>query len=195
MPGLAVSVNGKEIVTVSTEGYNLLAVRVSGDLISEEFATLDMSGGLYGEGENNKHLTWINLIPLKPGDEVAVRFLVEATTSHPGRTIDELYPEGERMGPWQPLEKMFEDLATEPKVRERFTFVLTAPGAESLRAATTLEDHSFGFSVTWAWNYPQRARVSLSSASLTNIAKRESGTDHAGFKLEPGQGVTLRVDV
>jgi hypothetical protein len=196
MPGLAVSVNGKEVATVSTEGYNLLSVRVSGDLVSEEFASLDVSGGLYGEGENDQHLIWVNLIPLCPGDEVAVTFLERATTSHVGKTIDELFPEDERpMGPWEPLEKMFEDLAKEPRVRERFSFVVAPPNGTPIRAETMPEDYSFGFSVSWAWKYPERVRVSLSSASLENIAKRISGTDHAEFKLQMGQGVKLRVDV
>jgi hypothetical protein len=196
MPGLAVTLNGKELATVSTEGCNLLSVRVAGDLISEEFASLDVSGGLYGEGIKEPTLTWVNLIPLNPGDEVEVTFLQEAMTSHPGKTLDELYPEEERpMGPWEPLEKMFDDLAKEPRVRERFGFVITPPDGEPIRTATMPNDHSFGFSVSWAWNHPERARVSLSSASLEDISKRVGGTDHAEFKLQIGQGVKLRVDV
>lgn len=196
MPGLAVTVNGREVVTVSTEGYNLLSVRAAGDLISDEFASLDVSGGLYGEGEKSQHLTWVNLIPLNPGDEIGVTFLREAKTSRPGRTLDELFPESEQpMGPWEPLEKMFEDLAKEPLVRERFEFVLTPPDGEPIRATTLPGDHSFGFSVSWAWTSPELARVSLSSASLEQIAKRVNGADHAQFKLQLGQGLRLRVDV
>lgn len=196
MPGFAVTINGRGVATVSTEGYNLLSVRVAGDLISDEFASLDVSGGLYGEGDKSQHLTWVNLIPLNPGDEIGVTFLRDATTSHRGRTLDELFPENERpMGPWEPLEKMFEDLAKEPQVRERFEFVLTPPDSEPVHAATLPGDHSFGFSVSWAWTSPELARVSLSSASLEQIAKRVSGADHAEFKLQMGQGVKLRVDV
>ena len=196
MPGLAVTVNGREVATVSTEGYNLLGVRVAGDLISEEFANLDVSGGLYGEGDKSQHLTWVNLVPLEPGDEVAVAFLGEATTSHPGKTLDELFPEDERpMGPWEPLEKMFEDLAERPRLRDRFEFVITPPDSEPIRATTMPGDHSFGFSVSWAWTSPDRARVSLSSTSLEQIQRRVNGTYHAQFKLQIGQEVKLRVDV
>lgn len=195
MPGLAVTVNGREIATVSTEGYNLLNVRVAGDLVSDEFASLDVSGGLYGEGEKSQHLTWVNLMPLGPGDEIAVTFLQEATTSHSGRTLEELFPDDEQpMGPWEPLEKIFEDLAKEPKVRDQFEFVITPPDGDPIRTTTRPGDHSFGFSVGWAWTSPDRARVSLSSASLEQIAKRIAGTDLAQFKLQMGQGVKLRVD-
>jgi hypothetical protein len=196
MPGLAVTVNGKEVATVSTEGSNLLTVRVAGDLVSEEFACLDVSGGLCGRGAGGQHLTWVNLIPLSAGDEIAVAFLEHATTSHPGKTIDELFPEHEQpMGPWEPMEKMFEDLAKAPRVRERFNFVLTPSNGEPIRAATVPEDHCFGFSVSWVSQRPDRARVSLSSTSLQDIANQAGGTDHAQFKLKPGEGVTLRVDI
>lgn len=196
MPGLAVSINGNEVATVSTEGLNLLSVRVSGDLTSDDFATLDVSGGLYGEGGSSQHLIWVNLVPLIPGDEVAVSFLERATTSRAGKTIDELFPEkGQSMGPWEPLEKVLDDLAKEPKVRQQFNFEVTPPTGDVVRAATMPEDHSFGFSVDWAWKCPGRARVSLSSASLDNIVNRVGGTYHAEFKLELGQGVKLRVDV
>ena len=54
-PGLAISLNGTELVTISSDGFNILSVRVFGDRISPEFANLDVSGGLYGEEEEQKH--------------------------------------------------------------------------------------------------------------------------------------------
>ena len=75
MPGLTVALNGKELATVSAKGFNLLNVRVAGDRISDEFANLDVSGGLDGEGKQDQNLIGVDLIPLKPGDEVDVTFL------------------------------------------------------------------------------------------------------------------------
>lgn len=192
--GLAVSVNGRHLVTVSTEGYNILGVRIAGDRISEEFASLDVSAGLYGEGESGQHLTWVNLAPLRKGDEVTVEFLDDAKTSHKGKTLEELFPEEERpMGPWEPLDDMFTALAKRPKTRERFTFIVASSGAEPIHAATRPDDHSFGFSVSWAWTSPEVARVSLSSASLAEIASRSGGADHASLKLRTGQRVKFCV--
>jgi hypothetical protein len=45
-PGLTITLNGTELVTVSSEGLNILNVRVHGDRIGPEFANLDVSGGL-----------------------------------------------------------------------------------------------------------------------------------------------------
>ncbi|MBX3678494.1 MAG: hypothetical protein KF853_15880 [Rhodocyclaceae bacterium] len=194
-PGLAISLNGKELVTISSDGFNILGVRVFGDRISPEFANLDISGGLYGEGEDQKHQIWEPDRVISPGDEIAVTLLEDSTTSSPGRTIDELYPEGkEPHGPWQPIEQVFHDLAQRPLVRERFAFIVTPPSGPSIHAQTLPDDHSFGFSITWVWLHPEQARVSLSSNTLEGIAKREGGSTHAEFRLQYGQRVKFRVD-
>ena len=194
-PGLAISLNGSELVTISSAGFNILSVRVSGDRISQEFANLDVSGGMYGEEEDQNHLIWEPDRVISAGDEITVTLLENATTSRPGKTIEELYPEDkEPHGPWQPIEQVFQDLAQRPIVRERFTFTIELPSSQSIRAETLPNDHSFGFSVTWVWLHPERARVSLSSNTLEGIAKREEGSTHAEFRLQYGQRVQFRVD-
>ena len=194
MPGLTVALNGERLAAVSTEGSNVLSVRVQGDVVGPEFASLDVSGGLYGQGES-KHLTWVHERELSPGDEVEVGLLEAVETSHPGKTLEELFPnEPEPVGPWQPLEEVFEELSREPKVRERFSFSIEGPEGV-LTAATGPQDHSFGFSVLWNWLHPERVRVSLHSNTLEGVANRKGGTDHAEFVLHYGQHVKLRVDV
>ena len=194
-PGLAISLNGSELVTISSDGFNILSERVFGDRISPEFAYLDVSGGMYGEEEDQKHLIWEPDRVISAGDEIAVTLLENATTSRPGKTIEELYPEDkEPHGPWQPIEQVFQDLAQRPIVRERFTFTVTPTPSQSICAETLPNDHSFGFSVTWVWLHPERARVSLSSNTLEGIAKRERGSTHAEFRLQYGQRVQFRVD-
>lgn len=194
-PGFSISLNGEELVTLSSEGLNILSVRVHGDRISKEFANLDVSGGLYGEGEEHKHFLWESERPISPGDEIEVTLLENACTSRPGKTIDEIYPrDKEPHGPWKPIEHVFRALAQQPVVRERFSFVVTPPDGPSIWATTLPNDHSFGFSVNWVWLHPERARVSLSSNTLEGIAKREGGTDHAAFRLQYGQRVLFRVD-
>jgi len=194
-PGLAVSLNGTELVTISSDGLNILSVRVFGDRITPEFANLDISGGMYGEEEDQKYLIWEPDRIVLPGDKIAITLLENVTTSRPGKTIEELYPEDKQPhGPWQPIEQVFQDLAQRPIVRERFTFTVTPPSSQSIRAETLPNDHSFGFSVTWVWLHPERARVSLSSNTVEGIAKREGGSTHAEFRLQYGQRVQFRVD-
>ncbi|MGZ8144523.1 MAG: hypothetical protein ACXWTG_10210 [Methylosarcina sp.] len=193
-PGLAISLNGTELVTISSNDLNILNVRVFGDRITPEFANLDINGGLYGEEGDQKHLIWEPDRVISPGDEIAVTLLENATTSRPGKTIEELYPEDkEPHRPWQPIEQVFQDLAQCSIVRERFTFTVTASSRQNIHAETLPNDHSFGFSVTWVWLHPERARVSLSSNTLEGIAKREGGSTHAEFRLQYGQRVQFRV--
>ena len=195
-PGLAITLNGTELVTISSEGLNILSVRVHGDRIGPEFANLDISGGLYGEGEEHKHFIWESERVISPGDKLAVSLLENVTTSIPGKTIEELYPEDQQPhGPWQPMEQLFKDLAQRPKVRERFSFTVTPPAAASICAETLPGDHSFGFSVSWVWLHPERARVSLSSNKLEDIAKREGGLNHTDFRLQYGEQVQFSVNV
>jgi len=194
MPGFVVSLNGKFLVAVSTEGLNVLSVRVHGDLISPEFALIYVSGGHYGDETNNKHLIWLNDQEIGPGDEVEVEFREETSTSTPGKTIEELYPDDvPKMRPWQSIEEIFKDLAKKPKVREKFVFQVEPPSTEAINSCTEPNDHSFGFSILWDWTRPNDARVSLSSNTLDSIERRQDGTEHARFRLQFGQRVNLRV--
>jgi len=195
MPGLAVTLNGVDLVAVSTDGLNVLGVRVHGDVIGPEFAAIDVSGGLYGEGDNSKHLIWIDQRELAAGDEIVVALLDSTTSSCPGKTIDELYSEDESpIGPRQPLEEATQFILKQPRVRERFNFVVTPPSGAPIIASTEPTNHSFGFSVLWNWMHPKRVRVSLSSNSLENIVKRTGGVYQASFYMHFGEAVRLRVD-
>jgi hypothetical protein len=195
MPGLAVSLNGTHLVAVSTEGLNILTVRVHGDVIGPEFSSIDVYGGHYGDEKENKHLIWLDEREIGPGNEVEVEFLKETSTSNPGKTIEELYPDDEaQMRPWQSIEEIFKDLAKKLKVREQFAFRVVPPSGEAINSLTEANDHGFGFSVVWDWTRPDSAGVSLTSNSLESIENRQGGTAHARFRLQFGQSVKLRVD-
>jgi hypothetical protein len=195
MPGFSISLNGRNVAVVSTQGLNLLSVRIHGDVVGPEFAALDVSGGNYGEGQENVSLTWVAEQALHPGDQVSITLLDAATSSHAGKTIDELYPEDEQpMGPWPSMELAFQQLATMPKVRTGFRFEVVSSQGDAIRSQTAPNDHLFAFSVLWNWLHPERARVSLSSNSLEQVEKREGGHDHTEFMLQCGQSVSLRVN-
>ena len=194
-PGLSVSLNGKHLVTVAVEDLDILDVRVHGDVISDEFATLDVTGGKHPKGAESTFLIWIGDRELQPGSEVEVSFIESAETSHAGKRIDEFYPDAEApAGPWQPDEAMFDELAKRRRVRDRFRFEILGPSSPPIAAATGAEDHSFGFSVSWNSFHRERARVSLSSTTLKSIRDRANGTYHAEFRMSPNQRVKLLVD-
>jgi len=51
----------------------------------------------------------------------------------------------------------------------------------------------FHCTAMWKWTKPEEARVSLTSNTLEGIEERTDGVKHAGFSLQYGQGVKLRV--
>ncbi len=194
MPGFSVKVNGIEIATVSVDGLNILSVQVHGDIIGEEFAELQIFGGCYEGEETDTHLIWVSEYEIELNDVIDISFMETATTSYPGKTIEELHPEpSEVMGPWLPNERMFEYLSNQPRLRNGFSFTLDSPAGEAVCANTSEGDYSFNFAVMWKWLHPEKVSVWLTSNTLQGIEKRENGKIHARFNLQYDQGVKLHI--
>ena len=193
-PGFVVSLNGQELVAVSSEGRNILTVRLHGDVVGEEMASLDVTGGYYGEGSENSHLIWLNAVEISENDEVSVSFEANVATSQAGKTIGELHPEEpEKMGPWQSMEQIFEDLAQQHRVREKFAFELEYSSGAVKRCETKPGEFSFGFDVMWQWLKPEIAKIWLTSNTLESIRDREGGTEHVRVQMRYGESVKVRV--
>jgi hypothetical protein len=194
MPGLRVTVNGKQLASVSNEGLNIITVQINGDVIGEELAVIEMFGGLYEGKDTDSHLIWVSDYEITSDDEVEISFLENIDTSHRGKTIEELHPEtGQQMGPWQPMEEIFKDLSTKPKLRDKFSFELIPSHGETIHSSTDPNEYMFHLVAMWKWLKPDEARISLTSNTLDGIEKRENGEEHARFTLQFGQGVKLRV--
>lgn len=194
MAGLMVAVNGKSLASVSDAGLNIIAVQIHGDVIGMEFAVVEVFGGLYGQGDSDKHLIWVADYDISQNDEVKITFDEAVSTSQTGRTIEELHPESSSNAEYgQSIDDLYEDLSARPKVRERFTFDLVLPDGEVIRTSTGPDDYSFHLSAMWRWIKPTEARVSLTSNTLERIVRREGGSEHAKLALQFGQSVKLRI--
>ncbi|MGI9319821.1 MAG: hypothetical protein ACR2O5_00265 [Thiogranum sp.] len=194
MAGFRVTVNGKELASVSSEERNIVTVQIHGDVIGEELAVIDVFGGLYEGNETDSHFIWVNDHEISSGDEVEITFCDDIGTSHRGKTIEELHPETEQqMGPWQPMEEIFKDLVKKPRLRKRFSFELVPSKGEPIHSSTGPNEYMFHCTAMWKWTKPEEARVSLTSNTLEGIEERTDGVKHAGFSLQYGQGVKLRV--
>jgi hypothetical protein len=196
MAGLIVAINGKPLASVSDAGLNILTVQVHGDVLGEELSVLDVHGGLYGHGDADKHLIWVNGHEVSADDEVEIAFRDQVSTSDAGKTIEELYPESNNQeGAEQSIEDLASDLSQRPKLRDRFTFELLPPGADMIRASTETDDFSYHLSAMWNWKKPDQAKVSLTSNSIEKIARREDGSRHAAFVLRFGEKTTFRIGI
>lgn len=196
MPNLRVLVDGVEVAAVCTEDLHVLGASLSGTKIDEAFATLDMHGSRYpAEGEST-YLIWLNHPPVEPGQTVRVEVSAPGSNSHAGRTIDELFPDGNEEPEEAALspEEMLENLGKRPKVRSRYQFSVRSSAGEECTAETSAEDHGFSFSFLWNYHRPERVHASLHTYSLEQLRARSGFTYHWRAQLTEGEWAEVTVE-
>jgi hypothetical protein len=193
--GFRVALNGKEIVTVSTEGMLMLCVRVGGTRVDADGATYDISGMTAGPDETPAgHPWWALCEPLRAGDELRIDFISGASTSRPP-IDDPAEQENEpRHGPMPPREELVAWVAKELVIHDSIKFQFTDDHGQVRADATLPTEHGMGFSVLWNWMHKDRANVSLHCYDLDYLAEKNPGRELARFKITPGRGVALKVE-
>lgn len=176
MPALQVSVDGRPVATVATEGYNVVSVNVAGTKTDEPFAHLDVSGGIYPDDGPSTYLVWVNELALRPGQVVTVSLLESATSSHSGKTIAELFPDQthEEPTPSKAISEVVEELRLRPRLHDRYAFVFATSNGTNYAGEAPASAHGFGFSVLWNWLQPERVSTSLHTYTLDDLKERGS---------------------
>ncbi|WP_423378116.1 hypothetical protein [Burkholderia sp. LMG 32019] len=171
MPALEIMVDGDTVVMVSTDNLSMLTARVSGMLIHEAIASLNVAGGNYSQSGSSTYLTWIADTPLRAGQQIRLLFHEDGQSSHAGKTIDELYPNEPPVTQtdFTPTAEMFQKLRAMPKFREKFVIDLSSSSGTSFRGETMVGEDSFALTILWDYMRPERARVSLHSHSLNRL--------------------------
>lgn len=195
MAALSVTLNGETLACVSTDGFDVMRVGVSGDLLGPQHATLRVSGGSYPQGHESQYLVWEDERTLVPGDKVSVAFLEIGSTSRPGKTIEELYPDEKPTPnePFAPVEKVVEELKQRPKTFDSLAFEFIGPDGVCVQGRTSPEEHGFAFTVLWNSNRPEKAGASAHTYSLESLITRGNGKYHGEARLTYGQSVTFTV--
>ena len=165
---------------MSTDDLDVLTVNLSGVKIDEAFCHLEVSGGRYPPKAESTHVIWLNELIVRPRQRV--RFEMEALglTSHSGKTIEELFPEGveERQGPFLSAEAVLDDLALRPQVRGAYRFSVKTSSGQGCTAETSVEEHGFGASFLWNSTRPDRVSASLHTFSLQQLRLRSGFNYH-----------------
>lgn len=195
MPALSVSVDGKHVATVSTDGLDSLSVGARGTFVDEEIADLDVSGGSYPEGGESTYLTWVSEVHLRPGQVVIVSLLESASSTLDGRTIAEMFPDEppSTQTDFKPTAEMYRELRARPKFREKYAFRLESSLGTKFAGETEPGEHGFGFSVHWNSFHPERARVSLHSYSLESLETRGPMSNHVEERIYYGNSVRFEL--
>lgn len=194
-PGLIVRVNKEIVASVSSEHLNIISVRLHGDVLSSEAATLDVSGGYYGEPEATRHLLWVFDHEISEQDEIEIQFQEIATNSHDGKTIDEIHPEPSVPANGEPedIVELAKYLQGQSRVRDGFDLYVGVGDAESQVFKIREPEYSFFVSVMWLWKSTDSARFSVSSTTIQSIAEKKSGADYLRGRLSHGQSIHVRV--
>jgi hypothetical protein len=181
VPTITVTLNGQLLASVATDEYDVVSVHVHGARTNGEFASVHLSGGLHPQGHESTYLTWINSVLLKSEDSLEVRFSEFGQTSHPGKTIKELFPEEQEESQhkdFRPTPEMFAELRAKPQLRDGYDFSLTLPSGPLYKGRTNEAEHGFGFSVAWNSYRPLRASVSLYSYMIDSMEHQQPMRDH-----------------
>lgn len=192
MPALRTLLDGVHLATVSTAGYEIVTVEVSGARTDCAPAYLEIAASHHPRNEEATVLLWADHIAMRPGQKITVQFLEDGETSAPGRTLTELHAA-------QPSEEAGNDLLEQisrlPAHRESFTLQLDSSQGTHLAMHTDPKTHGFRFSVFWnIWRRnPAEACMALCSHSLHNLRTRTRGIYHAQEMLGHQDEVSLTV--
>lgn len=195
MPALSVAIDQQPLATVSMDGYDVINVRVGGTRIDGQLASLDLFGGRYPAVGESCHLTWISEYPIQAGQVITVTFLETASTSHAGKTIEELFPDkpAATEADFKPEAEIFAALRAAPVLRDKYSFRLESSAGTKFYGETAHDDHGFGYSVLWNSYCPERVRVSLRSYTLNTLEARLPGRSHVEETLNTGGWVSLEL--
>ncbi len=195
MPALRVSIDGTSIATVSTDGHDLLDLRIHGTRIDEELAMLDLTGGSFPEPGESTYLIWIHDLAVRAGQVVTISFLESASTSHAGKTIEELFRDEppQAQSDIKPVADVLAELRAKPKLREKFSFRLDSSTGTAFTGETGPEEHGFAFAVVWQHLHPVRARVLLHSYTLDSLEARGPGKYYINEKIHCGDSIEFEL--
>ncbi len=193
MPAISVTLDGKTLATVCTDGYDMVSVRVSGSRLDEHLAELEVTGGPPPKNGESTYLTWVDSVPIQAGKEVVVSVVESGLTSHAGKTIEELFPGKElpKITDFKPPAEMFAELRTRPRLRDKFSFRLQASSGRTFEGDTT--DDAFAFGITWISHHPERARLTLHSYTFEELEQRAPMNYHVQDRIHVGDSVRFVV--
>ena len=187
MPGITVDLNGTRIAAIDLAALHVMTVSVHGALDSEDLATLDASGGAFGNGGSGYRI-WIDQRPLHAGDTVRVTFSRRGDGADPGHTIAQRYPDEApcTRTDFTPDAQMAAELLARPRLREAFLVQAWTSSGQQASAASDERHTRFQFHVAWNWAEADQVRVALSTCGLDHVLARAGAAQHLQTTLTPG---------
>jgi len=195
MPVLRIGVDGEPVVAMPSDDYNIMGARIGGTRDEARYADLSVWGGVYGQGERDRHCIWLDDFELKVGQIVQVEFLDSAPAIGSGKPFQSAGLTEPPLG--HSLEAELHDLAEEirrdPWVRGVFQFTYSSSLATPVSVATEPAEYGFGFSVLWNDARPDQLAISLYAYTIENVEHQQHGRTLAGGRINLGQMCHLKL--
>ena len=195
MPALNLSIDGNLIACANINDFNVLNIRIHGMRIDAHVATVEFSGGSYPESGNSTYLTWVAELPLKSKQLLTISFTEHGTTSHEGKTIEEMFTseKDDSAVDFKPLTEALDELLAKPKLRENFSFRIVSSERKIFDFVTEPDKDSFALSAVWNSWQPEKLSVSLHSSTFENMINRGPINDLFKEKLLVGTSVQFEL--
>lgn len=196
MPLIAVEIDGQRVAAARCDDFHVVDARVSGSLVEPQFSTVELTTSTYPESGEGTYLIWLNEIELKAGQVIELKLLSDGEVIGAGKTIEELYPNGDdrEPPPGKSINECFRELRLKPNLRAGYNFRSSMPTRANHFSGTELGEFGFGFGLLWNRFRPNRASLSLSTWSIDSVQFDTPSREHFREYIVPGQGGTLRVD-
>jgi hypothetical protein len=186
VPLLSVSVDDVQLAAVSTHGLDVLTVNLGGSKVDEEFARLEFSGGRFPHDGSSAHMIWLSEVVVLPGQRVRVQVAASGSNSHPGKTIEELFPDegGEKeesetfdFSP-EARAAVLDDLEKRPQIHPAYSFEVKNSSGQTFHGRLSADEHGFGASFLWNSTRPERVSASLHTYTLAQLREGAEFTYH-----------------
>ncbi len=193
MPLLRVTVGGRALAAIPTDGREFVGARVGGTHDDPDLATASAWGGTYARGDNVDHRVWLNEHILTIQDSMEIELLPFGDEIGSGTPIG---PQGRDSPPpgyshEEEVRKLAAELRGQPKVREKYRLHYTSSKTDAMEFETLPDEYGFGLNVLWNDLYPERMSVTLYAYSLDSMERNESGREAVRERLEVGQKCRL----
>ena len=195
---LRLLLDGKHLATICLDDFDVVSARVHGSKVDGDVATLYVHAGIYPPSGESTYLTWVDHLPLQPGQVLTAHFDTTGVTAPAGKTIDELYPDGDEAeeddnAPALSREAVISAVRAKPHLWASASFRCETSHGTVATGSTRAEDHGFAFSIGKPPLPTNRLNISLDTYTLDDVEQQAPGHYLLQEGLAPGGWVRFEM--
>ena len=195
---LRLLLDGKHLATICLDDFDVVSARVHGSKVDDDVATLYVHAGIYPQSGESTYLTWVDHLPLQPGQALTAYFDTTGVTAPAGKTIDELYPDDDEAeedddAPELSREAVISAVRAKPQLWASASFRCETSHGTVATGSTRAEDHGFAFSIVKPPLPTKQLKISLDTYTLDDVEQQAPGHYLLQEGLAPGGWVRFEM--